>query len=57
MMAYRSDRTNAHELKTFNANLGKERKMRKLIIVTVVFVLAGLSASYAQGCMGPGRMA
>ena len=56
-MAYRSDRTNAHELKTFNANLGKERKMRKLIIVTVVFVLAGLSASYARGWMGPGRMA
>ena len=53
MIVYRSDRTNAHVLKAFNANLGKE--LRKPILVTVVFVLAGRSASYARaGMHGPG---
>src|SRR5947208_1701879 len=34
----------------------KERNMRKLIIATLVFLLAGLSASYARGGMHGGGM-
>src|SRR5258707_9336845 len=33
----------------FGASFSKESKMRKFIIMTVVFTLAGLSASYARG--------
>jgi len=35
---------------------GKECMMRKLIIATMIFVLAGLSASYARGGMHGGSM-
>jgi hypothetical protein len=37
--------------RTHDANRSKERKMRKLIVVTMVFFIAGLPASFARGGM------
>jgi hypothetical protein len=45
------DGVTAWVLKPFQCRLSKESKMRKLIISTILFVLLGISASYARGGM------
>jgi hypothetical protein len=46
----------SRSVEAFECQLCKERNMRKLIIATLVFLLAGLSASYARGGMHGGGM-
>jgi len=43
-------------VEAFQCQPRQERNMRKLIIATLVFLLAGLSASYARGGMHGGGM-
>jgi len=43
-------------VEAFQCQPCKERNMRKLIIATLVFLLAGLSASYGRGGMHGGGM-
>ena len=48
-------RINRH-VEAFQCQPRQERNMRKLIIATLVFLLAGLSASYGRGGMHGGGM-